>query len=314
MTTVRQVLCATDFSPASQPAWQAAQRLGRLFGAEVVLVHVMPLIPIPIEGYFPPRMYQEMVDGARREAEAGLDGWLGPAREAGLKVRGRLAEGAPAGRILEVAREENSDLVVVGTHGRTGLGRVLLGSVADRLVRTASGPVLTVRSLPTAAAGSPGLTRILYVTDFSPAARAAWPWVLALAEASGAAVDLGHVTIQPVPDRHLSPALLGQMAQLLEEHAQTEAERFLQDADRTWPGRLARNRVQVLIGHGVVGDQITHWAQARGADVIVMGTHGWSGLLRWMLGSVAHHVIQTAPCPVLTIGPAGAGGERRNVN
>jgi nucleotide-binding universal stress UspA family protein len=59
----------------------------------------------------------------------------------------------------------------------------------------------------------------------------------------------------------------------------------------------------VLIRHGVVPEQIAHSAQTRGADLIVMGTHGSSGLLRWMLGSVAHHMLQTAPCPLLTVGP-----------
>jgi nucleotide-binding universal stress UspA family protein len=122
-------------------------------------------------------------------------------------------------------------------------------------------------------------------------------------------VDLLHVAAQPVPDRHLAPDMLGQMARLLDEQAQTEAERFVQDANRTWPGRLARERVTVLIGHGVMGEQVSRFAQQRRVDLIVMGTHGWSGLLRWMLGSVAQHVIQTAPCPVLTVSPKGAERE-----
>jgi nucleotide-binding universal stress UspA family protein len=230
------------------------------------------------------------------------------ATEPRLKAQGRVVEGSAAQRILDVAREERSDLIVVGTRGRTGVEGILLGSVADRVVRAASRPVVTVRPQP--AAGRPaGIARILYATDFSPTARAAWPWVLTLAEPTGAAIDLLHVTAQAVPDRHLPPDVLGRMARLLEEQGQTEAERFLQESERLRPGRLPRERVQVLIRTGVAGDQIAHWAQARGADLVVMGTHGWSGLLRWMLGSVAHHVIQVAPCPVLTVGPAGQGSE-----
>jgi nucleotide-binding universal stress UspA family protein len=300
-TTVRQVLCATDLSPASEPAWQTAQRLGQLFGAEVLVLHVVPPVPIPMEGYFPPQMYQEVVEGARREAEASLAALVAGVSNPPLKVRSRVVEGSPAERIVDVAGEESADLIVVGTRGRTGLGRLLVGSVADRVVRTARCPGATRTTR---------IGRILYATDFSPTARAAWPWVLALANTSGAGVDLLHVTVQPVPDRHLSPELLGRMAKLLEEQAQTEAERFLQDAGRTWPGGLPRERVQVLISHGVVGDQVVHWAQERRADLIVMGTHGWSGLVRWMLGSVSHHVIQTARCPVLTVGPVGGGEER----
>jgi len=115
------------------------------------------------------------------------------------------------------------------------------------------------------------------------------------------------VTMVPVADRHLSPDLLGRMARLLREQGEAEAERFLRQAPALPP-----ERVHVLMGHGAVGEQIVHWARARAADLIVMGTHGWSGLLRWMLGSVAHQLIQAAPCPVLTVGPAGHDEEDRD--
>lgn len=308
-TTVRQILCASDLSAASEPGWLMAQRLGRLFGAEVLLLNVIPPVPIPMEGYFPPRVYRELLTGAHEDAEASLEALVADGTAPALKVRRRVVEGSPAARIVDVAAEEAVDLVVVGTHGRSGLDRVFLGSVADRVVRTAKCPVLTVRAQSAGTSPTTGLGRILYATDFSPAARAAWPWVLALASASGAAVDLLNVAAQPIPDHHLSPEMLAQMARLLKEQAQTEAERFLQDAERTWPGSLPRERVTVLIGHGVVGEQVARWAQQRHAELIVMGTHGWSGLLRWMLGSVAQHVIQSAPCPVLTVSPHAGGKE-----
>jgi nucleotide-binding universal stress UspA family protein len=308
LTPIRQILCATDFSPASEPAWDEAQVLARALGAELLLLHVVPPVLVPMEGYFPPRMYQELVEGAEREAKARLDTMLAKLGDPAIKARSRVVEGSAALKILDVAREEGCDLLVVGTHGRTGMGRVLLGSVADRIVRGAGRPVVTVRPRP---AGAPParLGRILYATDFSPTSRAAWPWVLALAEATGAAVDLLHVTTQPVPDRHLAADLIGRMAALLDEHGQSEAERFLQQFERDHPGRLPRERVQVLITRGVAEEQIVHWAQARGADLIVIGTHGWSGLLRWMLGSAAHHLLQAAPCPVLTVGPECRGEE-----
>src|SRR5262249_40651549 len=209
--------------------------------------------------------------------------------------------------------DERADVVVLGTHGRTGLNRVLMGSVADRIVRAARCPVLTVRPQPEAPRPwSAGIARVLCTTDFSPAAAAAWPWAVAIAEAAGAELDLLHVTVQPVPDRSTPPALIGRMAKQLEEQAQAEAERFLQrwQQSRSAPvspaaGGLTRERVHVLVGSGVVDEQVVHWAGARSADLIVMGTHGWSGVMHWMLGSVAHHVVQMAPCPVLTVGPEG---------
>ena len=298
MTTLRRILCATDLAPASQPAWEEAQRLAALLKAELRLLHVVPPVPVPLEGYFPPDLYQTLVEGGERDARERLDRLVVDRRDPSLAVTVQLDRGAPAARILAVAAEESADLVVMGTHGRTGLDRLVLGSVADRVIRTATCPVLTVRTRPAAPAPKP-LARICYATDFSPSARAAWPYAVALAEAAGADVDLLHVTPQPVADRHLSPEALGRMARLLREQGEAQVDQFLADSP------LPPDRIHVAVRPGDPGEQILHWAQARTADLVVMGTHGWSGLLRWMLGSVAHHVIQLAPCPVLTVGPQG---------
>jgi nucleotide-binding universal stress UspA family protein len=299
-TTIHRILYATDLSSASGPAWDEAQRLGRLFDAEIVLLHVVAPPPVfPIEGYVPPEVYEDLLESGRRDAQERFDRLLGSVTGSGLKLRLRLEEGRPAARILEVATQEAADLLVVGTHGRTGVERLVLGSVADRMVRQASCPVLTARSTPE---GGPRreIRRICYATDFSPTARAAWSWVVALASAAGAEVDLAHVAFGPVPDRHLSAEAIGRLAMLLQEQGRMEAERFLEQST------LPRERVHVRVMNGVPGEQIVHCAQEHAADLIVMGTHGWSGVVRWMLGSVAHHVIQTAPCPVLTVSPIGA--------
>lgn len=298
MTTIRRILYATDLSPASEAAWAEARRLGRLFDAEIVLLHaVAPPLVYPEEGYFPPHLYDELVESARRSAQDGFDRLLASVAGSGLKVRIRLENGPPAQRILEVVTEETADLLVVGTHGRTGLGRVMLGSVADRLVRQAPCPVLTAP--PTPGSEHRGeIRRICFATDFSPSAGAAWPWVVALASAANADVDLVHVTFEPVADRHLSPAAISRMAQALQEQGRADVERFLERS------ALPRERIRVHLARGVAGEQIVHRAREQATDLIVLGTHGWSGVVRWMLGSVAHHVIQTAPCPVLTVSPA----------
>jgi nucleotide-binding universal stress UspA family protein len=308
MKTVRRVLYATDLSAASQPAWEHARQLGTLFGAEVLVLHVLPVAPVPTTVYFPWTLVEQLREAGQRQALERLDALISGSTDPGVKTSVRVEPGSPAARgILEVVREEGADLIVMGTHGHTGLGRVLLGSVADRVVRLAPCPVVTV---PAEAAGLPGsarITRVCYASDFSPSARAAWPWALALAEAAGAELDLVHVTALPVPDADLPADAVGQMARLLHEQGQAEAERFLQTCS------LPRDRVHVVIGRGVVSDQILHWARARSADLIVMGTHGWSGLLRWTLGSVAHHVTQAARRPpVLTVGPRSLRSEERD--
>jgi nucleotide-binding universal stress UspA family protein len=305
MTPINRILYATDLSATSEPAWDEARRLGRLFNAEILVLYVVaPPVVLPVEGYFPPDLYEEVLRDARRHAEKALDRLLGSIAGSGLKVRLRLEEGPAASRILEVARQEAAHLLVVGTHSRTGLRRAILGSVADRMIRQATCPVLTVRTRPESAPRRE-IRRICYATDFSPTARAAWPWVAAIASAAGAEVDLVHVTFEPVVDHHMPTEAIGRMAQLLQEQGQMEVERFLERST------LPRERIHVHLSPGVPGEQIVHRAQERAADLIVMGTHGWSGVVRWMLGSVAQFVIQTGPCPVLTIAPAGALADSR---
>ena len=296
----RQIVCATDLSPASLPAWEEAQLLAGLLGARLVLLHVVAPVSIPVEGYFPPALYGELMDSTRADATREIERLVAGQIDPKLAVTVRVEDGSAASRIADIAGETPTDLIVMGTHGRTGFNRALWGSVADRVVRTAPCPVVTVPAR-VAVGGGRRLARILYPTDFSPPARAAWSWVATLAQAAGAEVDLIHVTPAPVPDRHLAPDLVDRMAQILQQQGEAEAERFLQRV--TFP----RDRVHVHIATGIVGEQIVHLARARSAGLIVMGTHGWSGLVRWMLGSVAQHAIQAAPCPVLTVGPKGHG-------
>jgi nucleotide-binding universal stress UspA family protein len=170
MTTINRILYATDLSSTSEPAWDETRRLGRLFNAEILVLHaVAPPLVFPVEGYFPPDLYEELLRNARRDAEKAFDRLLGSVAGSGLKVRIRLEEGPPASRILEVASQEAADLLVVGTHSRTGVQRAMLGSVADRMVRQATCPVLTVRPRPESAPRRE-IRRICYATDFSPTA------------------------------------------------------------------------------------------------------------------------------------------------
>jgi nucleotide-binding universal stress UspA family protein len=306
--SIRRLLCATDLSSASEYAWEQAQRLGALFEAEVVLAHVVPSVVVPAEPSAAPLLVRDVLEMAHRQPHDALERLVGGLVGSGLKVSVRVEQGSPARRILDIAREDAIDLVVVGTHGRTGLGGAVFGSVADRVVRLAPCAVMTVPAARAEALPAhEWISRICYATDFSPEASAAWQWALALASVTDAEVDLLHVTPLPVIDGERSAETLGQMAKMLHEEGQARAERFLRDCP------LPADRVHVLIGRGVVSEQLLHSARARAVDLIVMGTHGWSGPLRWMLGSVAHHVIQAAPCPVLTVGPTSRTEELSDV-
>ncbi len=116
--------------------------------AQLLLVHVMTLV-IPAlgmgDGYVSPKLYDEMERSMRAHAQKQLDKLMAKAKAAKVRVRGLLLEGTPADRIVRAARSYHADVIVIGTHGRTGLARVFLGSVAERVVGTAPCPVLTVR-------------------------------------------------------------------------------------------------------------------------------------------------------------------------
>src|SRR6185436_12948638 len=105
--------------------------------AELVIVHVWsPVMPLVDQGYIPPKVYDEMVAATRAEGTKHLNALVSKAKKAGARVRGLLLEGTPFERITRAAKAERADLVVMGTHGRTGLPRFFLGSVAERVVTT----------------------------------------------------------------------------------------------------------------------------------------------------------------------------------
>jgi nucleotide-binding universal stress UspA family protein len=146
MSRFRRILHPSDFSRASGAALRSAMDLARASRGQLTIVHVYtPLIPMMGESYATPQVYERLLADIRTGAQRQLDRLVAKARKAGVRAKGLLLEGVPHERIVRAARATRADLVVLGTHGRTGLGRVLLGSVAGRVVALAHCPVLTVR-------------------------------------------------------------------------------------------------------------------------------------------------------------------------
>jgi nucleotide-binding universal stress UspA family protein len=142
MPAIRTLLHPTDFSERSASALDVACSLARDYGASIIVLHVAHVPPlIGGEGLVPPS--EEEI---RAEADERLKAMDIP--EVGIPVERRLLVGDPAMEILRVAREINADMIVIGTHGRTGLGRLLMGSVAEQVVRRSECPVLTVSHPP----------------------------------------------------------------------------------------------------------------------------------------------------------------------
>jgi nucleotide-binding universal stress UspA family protein len=142
---VKKILCATDFSSCAEHAVDHAVRLARALGAELVLLHVAVEAPLFREGLAGSDEVRRVFAAQREWARATLEQRAAACRSAGVPTLALVVSGVPAQAILAAADTEAADLIVLGTHGRGGFARWLLGSVADRVVRSARCPVLTVR-------------------------------------------------------------------------------------------------------------------------------------------------------------------------
>lgn len=284
----KKLLCPVDFSPGSQQAMRVAVRLANEQDAELVLVHSWYLPPVAFSGEFmyPADVVQQLSDQAQRDLEAAVAeaGKLG-ARH----VTSRLLAGPPWQQIVDLVKHEPAfGLIVIGTHGRTGLARVVLGSVTELVVRHAPCPVLTVRPetkpLP--------FSHVLCPVDLSKPAHDAMGLAAELARPGGAGITLLHVLELPVsfggelkPDFHRE--LDARSAALLDRW--TAELKTKVDVPVTQLTRLGRPGAQIL---AVLDEDPTF-------DLVVMGSHGHTGASRLLLGSVAEKVVRHARCPVL---------------
>jgi nucleotide-binding universal stress UspA family protein len=147
MWTVREILHPSDFSPASRPAFEKAIGSAKAFRARLLIVHVLPAFPTSVTGYMAPEAWDRILEDQRAVAQRRLDRMMAKARAGGVRASSLLIDaGSTHEQIVRAARRRRIGLIVMGTHGRTGLARALLGSVASRVVAMASCPVLTVHA------------------------------------------------------------------------------------------------------------------------------------------------------------------------
>jgi nucleotide-binding universal stress UspA family protein len=142
----RRILHPSDFSRASGAAFKKAVEMAKASRGELMLVHVVsPVVPVAGEGYVSPKMYEEIAASSRAWAQKQLDKLVAKARASGVRAKGSVLEGSAHDQVVRFARSKHADLIVMGTHGRSGLAKLFLGSVAGRVVAAAPCPVLTVR-------------------------------------------------------------------------------------------------------------------------------------------------------------------------
>lgn len=291
---VRRILCPLDFSDASRHALDHAVMLAGWYRASITALHVRHAV-LQIE---PPILFAELdasVTTSLEEAEARLHKWLLPARAAGLTCEVMAVDGNnPAARIIEVAESIQADLLVMGTHGRGGFERLLLGSVTEKVVRSAHCPVLTVPP-PAVSTASLPFKRLLCGIDFSEPSLHALTVALSIAKESDATVTLAHSIEHPVENEALAMFDMETFRDALRKDTKTRLEGLLTEEDRTF----CNPHVRVLEGKPF--ENLLELAAEDRADLIVLGVHGRNALNVLVFGSTTNQVIRRATCPVLTL-------------
>lgn len=212
------------------------------------------------------------------------------ARERDLDVITVVREGDPTSTIVEYADESGIDLVVMPTHGRTGVNRLVLGSITERVVRKSEIPVLAIRPEATVRV-SP--ERVLVPTDGSDVAAHALDTGIQVAKEYDAALELVHV----IDTGGLGPDV-GSYVDI--DRLQTRAEKLL-EADVETATAAGMTDVEHTVEYGTPAKEIQRYVTENDVDLVVMGTHGHTGLDRYLLGSTTEKVLRTAPVPVLTV-------------
>jgi nucleotide-binding universal stress UspA family protein len=306
MTAPQKILVGVDFSPESDAAIRHALGVARATGAEVVLLHActIPQAPAVLGDFQPPAMedYRARLEADLAADRRQLDVVAAALAAEGVKVSQTVADGFPDVTITALGEQIGADLTVVGTHGRTGVKWLFLGSVAQRVIRLSHGNVLVARG----EARPGGYRRICVGTDFSPIADRSLEAALDLA-GLGAEVDVVHVwNLAPRLGFYepIRMASLDSWRGALDEEIGRSGERLL--ADHRRPGITLGFEARF---EPVLPGLLEHIDRGR-YDLAVLGSHGRRGFRRFVLGSVAEETARRASCAVLVVhGGEGEGAE-----
>jgi nucleotide-binding universal stress UspA family protein len=299
MFELRRLLHPVEFTEPAPAATRHALALARDHGAELLLLHVLdaphPQMEVIAPGFDLERYYEQMEQRTRERLAKTI-----PEEESGgVRLSVHVARGKPSLAIVDFAREQQIDLIVMPTRRLRTVDRLLLGATAGRVVRRAPCPVLTV---PPSSRVEPGaFHKIVHPTDFSEFSDLALPLAMALADRYQAELTLLHVmtlwNADPANPEWRFPELPAQQLEAIE----AAALRALRSREKQAPAsaKVVRKTVR-----GFDPDQdIIDAAEEIGADLIVMATHGRSGVAHFLLGSTTEKVVRHARCPVMTIRP-----------
>jgi nucleotide-binding universal stress UspA family protein len=305
MIQIQRILCPIDFSDFSRRALDHAVAIAKWYESTTTLLHVCAVVPVA--AYAPGSGVLPSAALTREDREALLaamkrfaEGEAGP----NVPIEFDIAEGSTADAILAKADAMPADLLVMGTHGRSGFERLVLGSVTEKVLRKAACPVLTVpRGVPDAVPAPPVLfKRIVCAVDFSDCSMHALNYAMSLAQEAEARLTVMHVIELP-PDvpREVHENVLAGPRNLREYVALAEEDRRARLRDAIPESVRAYCAVDTILATGKPYREILRVAEEQEAELLVIGIHGRGAIDRLLFGSTAQHLVRQASCPVLTL-------------
>lgn len=277
---MHNVAVATDFSPCSEHALEHSLAVARHFGATLHFLHLLRPSQFPMAA----EMMPALADAAQRDYDHLIARLARDHRLDGIDFRPSIEQGEITDLAGTFVRDQHIDLLIVGTHGRTGLPRLFLGSIAQQIFHSVRCPVLTVGPSAPGAGPQLQLRRVLFATDLSRESLSAVPYVLTAVEEWHAELDILHVC------KSGNPAHRGVMESLAADLAQKRADRTGDTPPPHW---------EVLSGKA--SPTILDFAARRHADLIVLGLKAQRTLYNASTWSHAYEIVRQAPCPVLSI-------------
>lgn len=284
-----KILVTLDGSDLAELALPYAKELATAFGSEVLLLYVSE----PAEQQYR-HMHQLYIEDVAKQVKNGIK-----------KVTPVILDGTPAKEIIDYAKKNKVGLIVMASHGRSGIMPWAAGSVANKVLHTARMPLLLVRAVkpPRRAQGKPILNRILLPLDGSEAGEAAVPYVRELMSRLGAEVILFGVV---PPGKHIRT--VGGLDYVLYpeqdlEQVKAEAREYLDKVYQQLKGKKGKVRVELRAGD--IAREIIDFAQKTRASLIAISSHGHSGIAKWVFGSIAHKIVQASKTPVLVVRATG---------
>jgi len=296
--SVHHVMCPTDFSESAASAFAESVRLARWFGARITVLHVIPpaLLTAVDMGYLPKSI--DIGDAARKTQLDELRRFVDATDHLGVRVESMCREGDPCTEIREATRRTGADLLVMGTHGRAGLEKLVLGSVTEAILTHPPVPVLTLRGPLPARKGL--FEKVLCAADGSKWSAATIAFAIELAE-EGAE----HLTVLSVVED-----LPETRAWARGHFAVQEVDAFRDDLERTALAGLQQLipdearvscRIEEHIRFGKADREILSVAAEEHANLIVLGNRGRGAVDRILFGSTARRVVRGATCPVVVV-------------